>query len=63
MFTQRRHAVVVAAVLAIVTTGGGVLTAVELAAHPAHPQPTIVQTASTTAPAAPAFQDVAAGDG
>jgi hypothetical protein len=63
MLTQRRHAIVVAAVLASVTTGGGLLTAVELAAHPAHPQPTIVQAVPTSTPAAPAFEDGAAGDG
>ena len=62
MFAQRRHAVVVAAVITTVTMGGGMLTAVELAAHPAHPQPTIVQPGPATAPAAPTYEDVAASD-
>jgi hypothetical protein len=62
MFTQRRHAVIAAAVITTLTTIGGTLTAVELAAHPTHPQPTIVQPVPATAPA-PAFEDVAAGDG
>ncbi len=62
MFTQRRYVVTVAAVLATVTTGGGLLAAVELAARPAHPQPTIVQSVPTTAPAAPAVEDVSAGE-
>jgi hypothetical protein len=62
MFTQRRYVVTVAAVLATVTTGGGLFAAVELAARPAHPQPTIVQSAPATAPAVPAFEDIAAGE-
>ena len=63
MFTQRRCSVVpVAAVIATVTTGGGLLAAVELAARPAHLQPTIVQAGPVTAPAAPAVEDIAAGE-
>jgi hypothetical protein len=61
MFTQRRYVVTVAAVLATVTTGGGLLAAVELAARPAHRQPTILQSGPATAPA-PAFEDIAAGE-
>ena len=63
MFPYKRHAVVAATAITALATGGGLFTAVKLAAQPAHSQPAIVQPAPTGAPAAPAFEDVAVHDG
>jgi hypothetical protein len=58
MFTHKRNVLTIAAVLATMAMAGGV-TAVEFSAHQAPSQPAVVQTAP---PAAPAFQEVGAGE-